>query len=279
MAETILLKGVELDHDAIFIGMLGDVSDQENEIKLRAEVARQEYKDLLGEVAKHHSIPVMDHEVQRFVKNLPKKAVVLDVGGCWGWHWRKVVTERPDIRVYIVDLVRENLHWAKWLLAPYINHSVFLVHGDASVLPFADGSIDAYWSVQTLQHIKDVEGAFLEAKRVLKPRGQFACYFRNYSRLWHFLTRLRGRTYHVEGFDGPYYFSRGRTKHFAMLKTIFNTEVLTRFSEVLYFPGARFGLGKERSIIGCIDAKLSGFRSILGSFARQRSFHLQKGAQ
>ena len=51
----------------------------------------------------------MDHEVEQFISDLPMNSIILDVGGCWGWHWRNLEVIRPDIDVVIVDFVRANL--------------------------------------------------------------------------------------------------------------------------------------------------------------------------
>ena len=47
----------------------------------------------------------MDREIEKFLNQIPNGGVVLDIGGCWGWHWRKISTQRPDITVVIVDLI------------------------------------------------------------------------------------------------------------------------------------------------------------------------------
>lgn len=273
---TALLPGLLQDQNAIIQGMLKQSTDQAQEIELRQKVAKQTYTDILGEVANHHSIPVMDREVGRFIQRVPHGGTILDVGGCWGWHWRQAVHQRPDLKIYILDLVKENLNYARDLLFPYIDKNIFLVHGDANHLPLQNGSIDGYWSVQTLQHIEKVSQAFAEAKRVLKPGGQFACYFRNYSRFFQALQALRRRPYHVEGtVDGQFFFSRGRAKHRELLAELFQCPVTTRFSEVIFTAG-RGGFGKPQSKWGQLDSWLSGSFPPWAAVARQRSFHLIK---
>ena len=63
-------------------------SGQEAEIAMRKLVAERVPDNLDQVIATHHSFPVMDREVSAFVKGLPQNALILDVGGCWGWHWR-----------------------------------------------------------------------------------------------------------------------------------------------------------------------------------------------
>ena len=47
----------------------------------------------------------MDEEINHFISITPKNGVILDIGGCWGWHWRKIHKIRPDLNVVIVDLI------------------------------------------------------------------------------------------------------------------------------------------------------------------------------
>ena len=151
----------------------------------------------------------MDHEVRRFLAALRPGAKIVDVGGCWGWHWRHLAHERPDVRVIIVDFVRSNLKHAAALLGDNVNKSVFLVHGDATDLRFPDGCFDAYWSVQTLQHIVKLENAVAEASRVLRPGGRFASYSLNDGAAIRWLSRLANRRYVTEGWvDGSYWLAR-----------------------------------------------------------------------
>ena len=139
-------------------GIWGDVDDygeQEAE-KPSHSVASKVYSDYLDDIRMHHSIPVMDREIEKFLSQIPHGGVVLGIGGCWGWHGRKADIQRPDITVVIVDLVRENLLHANEVLKDQVaNQKVFLVHGNACALEFEDDAFDGVWSVQTTQHIPD----------------------------------------------------------------------------------------------------------------------------
>jgi ubiquinone/menaquinone biosynthesis C-methylase UbiE len=138
------------------------------EIKLRESVAGEIYEDYLLEVSRHHSVPVMDAEVLRFLEKIPHGGLVCDVGGCWGWHWRNIANIRPDVNIVIVDFIRPNLLHARTLLANLIGNNVYLVHGDATNLEFKDSVFDGFWTVQTFQHIPNLVGAVKEAHRVLE---------------------------------------------------------------------------------------------------------------
>jgi demethylmenaquinone methyltransferase/2-methoxy-6-polyprenyl-1,4-benzoquinol methylase len=52
---------------------------------------------------------------------------------------------------------------------------IYLLQGDASVLPLADNSVDAVTIGYGLRNLVDIEACLLEALRVLKPGGRFVC--------------------------------------------------------------------------------------------------------
>ena len=143
-----IFRDLKQDSDGIycleFINKL-----QEKEIAKRTVVANIDYDNYLDEISRYHSIPVMDREVHLVLNNLPKDSIILDLGGCWGWHWRNIRIERPDIKVVIVDFVRQNFIHTKNLLGDLINDKIILVHGDATQLPFTDNTFDLIWTVQT----------------------------------------------------------------------------------------------------------------------------------
>ena len=120
-----ILEKLNVGSDGIW-GDVNDYGEQEEEKNLRQSVASKVYSDYLEELRTHHSIPVMDREIEKFLSQIPNGGVVLDIGGCWGWHWRKTHIQRPDITVVIVDLVRENLFHAKEILKEQVkNKKVF----------------------------------------------------------------------------------------------------------------------------------------------------------
>ena len=115
---------------------------------------------------------------------------------------------RPDIKIFIVDFIKGNLHHAKNILKEDVNQNVFLIHGDATDLIFDDDVFDGYWSVQTLQHIPNFKKTILEAHRVLKKDGLFANYSLNNQFVIRFIYKLLGREYIVQGNSPRFYLSR-----------------------------------------------------------------------
>ena len=269
--------------DGIYSAELPGVLAQKEERVLRENVAEQPVTDYLQAVAKSHSIAVMDVEIKRFLKRLPRDALILDLGGCWGWHWRLLAKLRPDVRVIIVDFVRANLLHAKKLLGSLVNTQVVLLHADATHLPFqSSGStfcgFDAVWSVQVLQHIPSFDLVCQEAKRVLKKDGWFFNYSLHRTPLNRFLYSLMRKPYHVQGvMKGQYYLRRADVEQDNKVSEIFGSKVKTRHTECLFHPDLRVTFtGKEKSFLGKLDSKLADMQWIARWIARQQSFEVQK---
>lgn len=272
-----VLGEMELGEDGIHGYAFANV-EQAIEIELRGRVASTIHDQPLTMIAKHHSISVMDFEVARFLRLIPFDGRVIDVGGCWGWHWRKLYQMRPDVQVFIVDFVRANLLQARALLGDAINRSIFLIHGDATFLKFPDAVFDGYWSVQTLQHVVRFETAVAEAHRVLKQGGVFASYSLNDQPPIRWLYRVLRRNYVSHGWvEGAYWLARASAQQVRMLEATFAAKVSERWSEILYKPELHASFsGRDGSLAGGLDALLSNDFGFLGFLARQRSFHCRK---
>ena len=273
-----IFSKLKLHQDGIFGKCL--VNDKQlNEINLRKKVANLSYKDLLFEIGKHHSIKVMDREVIKFLSNIKKDGVIIDVGGCWGWHWRYLNSFRPDIKVVIVDFVRENLFKAKELLGKEINRSVFLVHGNAINLNFPNDVFDGYWSVQCIQHIPDYKKVYEEAYRVLKKNSILLNYALNYAIFIKIVFMVFRKKYIEEGdWDSTkMYLRRMNKKEIKYAKEIFKSKEKISFSEIIFHPELRiYNPGLKDSFLGNIDSKMSSSLKILSLFARQISLKLIK---
>ncbi len=246
---------------------------QQEEIKLRESVATLIDDGYLEEVAKHHSIPVMDKEVKRFLSSIPKDGIIIDGGGGWGWHWRNLSRVRPDIRVVIIDFVKGNLINAQNILGDIINSNIFLVLGDLNDLQFPDNSFHGYWSVQTFQHIPDFSRAVNEAHRVLKSGGVFSNYSLNNNRLVNLVYNLVNLKYHVKGqVAGSFYLARASEEQKIIISNVFQNDVKSRYSEILFEPDLKLKNGKENSLVAKFDSMLSMDYPLFSKIARQQSF-------
>lgn len=240
----------------------------------RKELARKTFTDPLGEIAKNHSIPVMDRECQHFLRHLPPGAKILDIGGSWGWHWRKIGAEVAWPQVILLDFVPENFRQAKMILGPRYRRSVTPLGGDAGNLPFGDNAFEAVWTVQTFQHIRDFARACREAWRVLKPGGKFINYSLHAPLLLRALYRLCGKQIHTEGeVPGRFYLRRADQGQKKIIEEVFRKPVVERFTECLFHPDLHITFtGNEGSWWGALDAKLGAFPRWGRLMARQRSF-------
>lgn len=116
------LQSQRPDADCIYGSLTGISQDQSVEIALRERVAASHYENYLKSISTSHSITVMDHEVDRFLAKIPHDGLILDIGGCWGWHWRRLAQARPDVGVLIIDFVRSNLLHAQNVLEGLVGH-------------------------------------------------------------------------------------------------------------------------------------------------------------
>lgn len=277
-----LLRPQGADSDAIYSGMAGGCTSQNAEIELRERVAAEHYDDYLMAISRSHSISVMDHEIDLFLAKMPHDALILDVGGCWGWHWRRLAQTRPDVGVLIVDFVRSNLPHARNVLGDLVGQQVALMHADATALPFVVdenfAGFDGVWTVQTFQHIPDFDKAASEAHRVLKRDGLFVNYSLNVQPPIRWLRRLLGRGYLTKGWvDGAFWLARASDEQKKCIEGVFGSTAKERWSEILYSPEMRITApGKQGNALGKLDALLSNNIGFLGWFARQRSFHCEK---
>jgi ubiquinone/menaquinone biosynthesis C-methylase UbiE len=277
-----LLGDRRIEPDGIYGGIRLDLTAQSTEVELRERVAAERYDNYLDALSASHSIPVMDHEVDRFLAAIPRGGLILDVGGCWGWHWRRIAQTRPDVGVLIVDFVRSNLPHARNVLGSLVGYQVGLMHADATALPFTIdenfAGFDGIWTVQTFQHIPDFDKAVSEACRILKSGGVFANYSLNVQPPIRWLRRLLGKAYLTKGWvEGAFWLARASDDQKESIAATFGSTVSERYSEILYSPELRFTApGRPGSVFGKLDALLSNNAGFLGWFARQRSFHCQK---
>lgn len=274
-----LLRSFSRDESGIYSSNYIPKSDQALEVALREKIAKVNYDNYLSAISKSHSIPVMDYEVRYFLSNLPINSQVLDLGGCWGWHWRDIKSIRPDINVLILDFVRTNLLHAKRVLGRLIGDQIELMHGDATKLPTEFHKFfDGVWTVQTFQHIPSFEQAVLEAYSALKPSGKFCCYSLNTQFPIQFISKVIGKKYHVHGtVEGFYYLSRASQEQRNIIENIFQGTAVERLSEILFSPEIFFDLpGRENSLLGRLDSILSNNLGLMSWFARQKSFHIYK---
>ena len=115
------------------------------------------------------------HELAELLQ-IPAGARVLDVGSGLGGPSRMLASEY-GCRVTGVDLTREYCSVATELarrsgLADRVSYR----RGDATRLPFPEGSFDVVWTQHVSMNVPDKRAMFAEMARVLRPGGQVAIY-------------------------------------------------------------------------------------------------------
>lgn len=273
----LLFEKLELGSDGVWSSCLPP-SEQEEERRFRERLAAVKIENYLDSVSKHHSIPVMDHEVEKYLNSTPADSIILDLGGCWGWHWRNIKELRPDVSIIIIDFVRSNLHHAKSVLGSLIGEQVELVHADATTLPFQNEVIDGIWTVQTLQHIPSYIDVYRESYRVLKKKGRFINYSLHINPVVQYIYSVLGKKYHEKGkINNSFYLRRACDQQKMDLENIFSRKVYDSYSECLFHPELKLTFtGKENSLLGKIDCYVCNLSVIPKMIARQRSFQVVK---
>lgn len=96
-------------------------------------------------------------------------ADVLDFG-C-GWGGETLWLARHVRSVVGIDIEAGAIEQANRASAASGAANCRFVQAPAGALPFADGSFDAVFSTNTFEHVMDLDGAFRELFRVLRPGG------------------------------------------------------------------------------------------------------------
>ena len=104
---------------------------------------------------------------------------VLDVGAGFGRHVFECARRGAD--VVALDYAEDEVVQTRATLGSMVDAGEIdldrfngVLRGDATKLPFADGSFDVVITSEVLEHIQDDVAAIAEMVRVLKPGGHFA---------------------------------------------------------------------------------------------------------
>jgi SAM-dependent methyltransferase len=107
--------------------------------------------------------------------DLPPGAVAVDVGCGEGVHTIQLA-ERFRFSVTGVDPVPRHVELAAAAVGRALENQVQFVLGAAESLPVASGTVDLVWCRDVLVHVADLEQAYAEFQRVLRPGGRVVVY-------------------------------------------------------------------------------------------------------
>ena len=98
-------------------------------------------------------------ELEMVIKYLPKNAQILEIGGGTGIQAKELT--KKGFKIISIDVPESN----------YKLEKVFPVKEyDGKNLPFPDNHFDFIFSSNVLEHIKNIDGLFVEFSRVLKKK-------------------------------------------------------------------------------------------------------------
>ena len=272
----ILKKFYSYNKDACIYGKIKSPASQKKEFINRRKVAKSYYQNFYNHISDHHSIQVMDLEIANLLKKIPKNSIICDVGGCWGWHWRNISLQRPDINIVIIDLVYANLLIAKKLLKKKINKQIYLVNDDICELKINKKIFNTVWTVQTLQHIPKYSNAIKNIYKTLKEDGYLYNYNLNINYIVRIIYKIFNKKYLIKGYNNDFYLERSNKNQKKIIKKIFKNKITTRYTELLFHPDLKIKTGTIKNLFGKIDTFLSGSLIFKKFFARQEAFIVKK---
>lgn len=151
----------------------------------------------------------------------PAPDLIMDIACGQGRYFPLLKTVYPQARIVGVDISHVGIQKAR---SRFVEESYAVAAAEA--LPWADDTIDFIFSIETLEHVADVEAAVQEWARVLKPGGRFffttPCANR-FSLEWFLMSATGGLEPSPDGYGR---FRRDEPGHIRRLKT---QHVLTLF--------------------------------------------------
>lgn len=99
--------------------------------------------------------------------------LVLDIGCGGGANIAEMLHRCPEGKVYGVDISPESRTFSRKKNRKELGRRCFISEGRADNLPYTDAKFDLVTAFETVYFWGELEQAFKEVARVLKPEGQF----------------------------------------------------------------------------------------------------------
>jgi len=132
-----------------------------------------EYVHGYGTRERERLVEQAEHWRQRLIADgtsLQPGSRLLELGCGVGAVLAVLGQEFPGVHLYGLDIERKQLEYAREHLRR-AGVEATLEEGDATVVPFDDGSFDHVWMMWFLEHVSDPLAVLREARRVLVPGG------------------------------------------------------------------------------------------------------------
>lgn len=101
---------------------------------------------------------------------------ILDVGCGKGRYLKNLLSDRPDLSFYGVDISRR-------VIDEKTEQRICWQEGSLTSIPFADRRFDVVYTCEALEHAVDIESAVREMVRVTKPGGRIVIIDKNIAAL------------------------------------------------------------------------------------------------
>ncbi|MFT3877442.1 MAG: class I SAM-dependent methyltransferase [Propioniciclava sp.] len=98
---------------------------------------------------------------------------ILDVGCGGGANIATMLKDVPESTVDGLDYSAESVAYSRKANAAHLGKRCTIHQGDVAALPYPDRSLDCVTAFETVYFWPDVDAAFEEIRRVLKPGGTF----------------------------------------------------------------------------------------------------------
>ncbi len=119
--------------------------------------------------------PYQEQALRRFIKALPpSSSTVLELGSDLE---AKVVRRLASLTTCEVVGINPASEFPRVPEGEHLPGTIRLIRTDGRVIPLPDDSIDAVFTVATIEHVADVKLFYAEVRRVLKPGGVLVASF------------------------------------------------------------------------------------------------------